>query len=142
VRFPDGHIEEYVANVVAENLLSQVDDEGHHHVILSDNIDHCRKPQALSKDYMWITSHNGNRSMRKTTKGWDISIQWRDDSTSWEPLKNIKESNPIQLAEYAVANKIADETAFAWWIYEVLKRQDRMMYAIKTRYKKRTHNLE
>jgi hypothetical protein len=31
-------------------------------------------------------------------------------------LKDLKESNPVEVAEYAVANKIDDEPAFAWWV--------------------------
>jgi hypothetical protein len=77
--------------------------------------------------------------MRMTTKGWELCILWKDGSTSCEALRNIKESNPIQLAEYAVANKIAQEPAFAWWVPYTLKRRDRLIMAINTRYCKRTH---
>ena len=49
---------------------------------------------------------------RRTTKGWQLLLQWKDGSTSWTPLKDLKESNPVEVAEYAVANKIANEPAF------------------------------
>jgi hypothetical protein len=33
---------------------------------------------------------------------------WKDQLTSWVPLKDLKASNPaVELAEYAVANHIA-----------------------------------
>jgi hypothetical protein len=35
---------------------------------------------------------------------------------SWVKLKDLKASNPIELAEYAVANWIAEEPAFKWWV--------------------------
>lgn len=35
VQFPDGHIEEYTAKVIAENIYSQVDANGNHHLIYS-----------------------------------------------------------------------------------------------------------
>jgi hypothetical protein len=54
-------------------------------------------------------------------------------------LRNIKESNPIQVAEYAVANKLVEEAAFAWWVPNVLKRRERMIGAINSRYHKSTH---
>jgi hypothetical protein len=41
--------------------------------------------------------------------------QWRDGSSSWVPLVNLKDSNPVELAEYAVANRIHEEPAFKWW---------------------------
>jgi len=47
------------------------------------------------------------------TKGWHLCILWKDGTTTWKPLRNLKESNPVEVMEYAVANKIADEPAFA-----------------------------
>jgi len=61
----------------------------------------------------------------------------KDGSSMWLPLKDLKESYPIQVAEYAVANKIADEPAFRWWIKHVLKKRDRMISKVKTHYWKK-----
>jgi len=68
-----------------------------------------------------------------------MCIAWKDGTTSWEHLKNLKESNPIEVAEYAVANLIHKEPAFAWWVKDALCRRDRIIGAVKTRYLKRTH---
>ncbi len=64
---------------------------------------------------------------------------WKDGSTSWETLRNLKESNPLELAEYAVMHQISQEPAFAWWVPYTLKRRDRMVSSIVSRFKKRTH---
>jgi hypothetical protein len=37
------------------------------------------------------------------------------------------------VAEYAVADKIDDEPAFAWWVQDVLKRRDHVIKKLKTR---------
>ncbi len=58
-----------MANIITENLLSQVDAEGPHHLVMAEIVDHRKKSQALTKDDMWIISHNGNKTMRKTTVG-------------------------------------------------------------------------
>jgi hypothetical protein len=42
------------------------------------------------------------------TIGWELLVMWKDQSMSWVPLKDLKVSNPVELAEYAVA----DEPAF------------------------------
>jgi hypothetical protein len=39
---------------------------------------------------------------------------------SWVKLKDLKVSNPVELAEYAVANQIAKEPAFKWWVSNTL----------------------
>jgi hypothetical protein len=49
----------------------------------------------------------------RTTKGWSLCVEWEDGSTSWVPLLDLKESNPIEVAEYAVARGIDREPAFA-----------------------------
>jgi hypothetical protein len=68
-----------------------------------------------------------------TTQGVEFTDEWRDCSTSRIALKDLKESNPIEVAEYAVANKIDDEPAFAWWVRDVLKRRERTIKKLKTR---------
>jgi hypothetical protein len=63
--------------------------------------------------------------MKKTTKGWQLYIQWKDGTTSWERLADLKESNPIEAAEYAFARGIDNETAFAWWVNFTLKKREK-----------------
>ena len=50
---------------------------------------------------------------RDTNKGWEVCIQWKYGSSTWNQVKDINESLPVQLSEYAVLNKIVDEPAFA-----------------------------
>ena len=40
---------------------------------------------------------------------------------TWMDLKDVKEANPIELAEYAVANQIENEPAFAWWLLSIVR---------------------
>ena len=56
-----------------------------------------------------------------TTKGWNIQIKWKDESLSWHSMSKVKSSNPIELAEYAVSNKLSDDPAFKWWVKSTLK---------------------
>ena len=72
--------------------------------------------------------------MKKTTTGYKLHILWRDGSTNWIPLKDMKASNPLETAEFAVARGIHEEPAFAWWVDEVLKTRNRIINKIKSRY--------
>ena len=82
---------------------------------------------------------DGKLIRKLTTKGWDLCIQWKDGSTSWEPLASVKESNPVEVAEYAMINGIAIEPAFAWWVPYTLKRRARIVKAVNSRYLLRKH---
>jgi hypothetical protein len=50
VEFPDGHIEEYVANIIAKNIYAEVDAEGNHFLIMDEITGHKVDENALSKD--------------------------------------------------------------------------------------------
>jgi hypothetical protein len=138
VEFPDGVAQEYSANVIAESIYSQVDNEGQEFLMLDEIVDHRSDDSAVRTENMWI-QRGSNQRMRQTTKGWQLLVQWKDGSTTWTHLKDLKESNPVQVSEYAVANQISDEPGFAWWVKDVLRRRDRIISKVKSRYWLRTH---
>ena len=45
----------------------------------------------------------------------------------------------MELAEYAVANNIADEPAFNWWVKNTLKKRDIIISKVKSKYWRTTH---
>ena len=55
------------------------------------------------------------------------------------PLKDIKESNPIEVAEFAVAKGIDKEPAFAWWIPYTIRKRKNIISAVCARLKLKTH---
>ena len=138
VIFPDGEVNTYTANAIAESLYSNVDSEGHESLYLAEIIDHKANGQAIKKDDGFTTS-NGRKIPRRTTKGWTLLCKWKDSSTSWVPLKDIKESYPAQVAEYAVTNKVSEEPAFNWWVRHVLRKRDRIINKVKSGFLRKTH---
>jgi hypothetical protein len=52
--------------------------------------------------------HGSNNEVIKTTKGWHLCVEWKDGTKSWERLVDIKESNPVDVAEYAPAESLLD----------------------------------
>ena len=103
---------------------------------MSEIVDHRKDGNAISGDDAKIP---GTDRLRRTTKGWQLLVEWKDRSSNWIPLSDLKNSYPVQVAEYAVNNKIASEPAFAWWVPHVLKKRDRIIQKVKTRFRKRTH---
>ena len=51
----------------------------------------------------------------------------------------MKESNPVEVAEFAKARGIDDEPAFAWWVPYTLRKRDVILSAVKSRVRKMTH---
>ena len=139
VEFADGATDVFAANLIAENIYSQVDAEGNSYSIMSEIIDHESDGSAVQKDDGLEVTKDGSTRPRRTTKGWKLLVAWKGGTSSWIPLKDLKESYPIQVAEYALANKILEEPAFCWWARHVLKKRDRIIKKVKTRYWERTH---
>jgi hypothetical protein len=54
-------------------------------------------------------------------------------------LTELKDSYPIELAEFAKARSIAEEPAFAWWVPHTLRRRNVILSAVKARVRKKTH---
>ena len=62
-----------------------------------------------------ITMEDGAERTRmkiRTTKGWKLCLQWKDGSSSWVALKDMKNGYPIETAQYAVQNQLQNEPAF------------------------------
>ena len=130
VEFPDGGTGEYATNVIAESIYSNVDDEGFDLGLIDGIIAHRKLDNAIPVDKGHV-EHNGIKKRVITTKGWDLRVRWKDGSTSWIPLKELKASNPLEIAEYAIANNLSNEPAFAWWISHTLRTRSRMVSRIK-----------
>ena len=135
----DGSVYRYNANVIAENIYSQCDDEGRRHSVLQEIIEHKKDRTAIDITRGHIVTKQGWKTPKTTTKGWKLLCQWRDGSSDWVDLKYVKDSNPIQLAEYAVANRIQEEPAFKWWVPETLRTRNRIIAKVKSRYWKTSH---
>jgi YD repeat-containing protein len=120
VQFSDGTVQDYAANLIAEAIYSAVDDEGNQFVLMVEILDYRYTADALLPEQAWITSSNRNRHHVKTTKGCQLCVHWKDGSTSWETLANLKNSHPIEVSRFAKDMNILQDPAFAWWAPSVL----------------------
>ena len=94
---------------------------------------------AIEQKDGYIKSKNGNQSPKMTTRGWKLLVEWKDSSSSWIPLKDLKVSNPVELAEYAIANGLSEEPAFKWWVNHTIKKRDIIISKVKSKYWRTTH---
>ncbi len=125
------------ANVIAENMMAQCDPEGSQHLLMEAIVDHKTDNHAVKFADRFVTL-NGRQHWHKTMAGWKLCVQWKDGSTSWERLADLK-SCPVEVAEYAMSQGINHELAFGWWAPHDLKKRDRIIAAVNKRYHKQTH---
>jgi hypothetical protein len=139
IEFIDRTTEIITANIITENLLAQVDEEGHIQLMLDDIIDYRQLPDAMRTEDAFTTTPNGLQGHKKTTRGWEMCVLWKDGSTNWVALKDLKESYPIKLADFTKLHQIHEEPAFAWWVPYVKKKRMVIVSKLKSKYWQRTH---
>ena len=54
-------------------------------------------------------------------------------------MKVLKNSNPIEVAEFTVVLGIDKEPAFTWWVPYTLRRRGRIIAGVNSRVKRTTH---
>ena len=60
--------------------------------------------RAIPTSNEFTTSKNRNNLPKQTTIGQQLLVKWKDGSLDWTDLKDIKKSNPVEVAKYEVAN--------------------------------------
>jgi len=138
VRFKTGDEEEFAANEIAENLYAMCDNQGRQYQLIDDVVEHRCTSELLPEEAATVIV-NGKESFVHTTKGWEFLIQWKVGEPTWVPLKDLKKSNPIELAEYALSRQLQDKPAFRWWVKDVIRKRDNFIGKVKSRYWKTTH---
>ena len=109
--------------MIAENLIAQVDEAGWSQMMLESILDHRVLQDAIPQSEGTYVNSYGVKRRKATTRGWEILVTWRDGSSDWIAMKDLKESYPVELALYATGQKIDDEPAFALWVRYVLNAQ-------------------
>ncbi len=127
IDFDDGDHTELTANLISESLFSQCDPDGNQYVLLDEIVDHRRLPTAIKFADQKVIRANGRTYLKRSTIGWQICCQWKDGSSSWENLSNLKESHPIETSEYAKIIGVDHEQAFNWLVPHILKKRDRII---------------
>ena len=139
--FLDGHEEAIHANLTTEYIYAQVNEDGHRNLVLDEIVDHrCDPNLVVAENDSYLSNNTGQKSrIRSTIEGWDLSVSWKDDSTDFVPLKQLKESYPVKISEYSLQKNISHHPAFVWWVNHVARKKKIMISKIKPLYLQTTH---
>ena len=124
VEFDDGELGYQTPNNVAASMNQQVDLKVHENLFMKKSV----ITTPLVKQSLWmmlLLCHVHARKLLKTTIGWVLLCIWKDISLTWVPLKYLKESNPIEVAEYTIKNNLSEKLAFSQWVDSARQVRDR-----------------
>ena len=130
VKFPWGEMTELAANIIAESMYAQCDIDGNEYPLLEILINHRKNGSTLSIEDQKVVI-KGQETLRKSSAGWDMCFKWKDTSTSWEKLFDVKEFHSIHIAKYVIVQGIQHEPAFDWWVHHVLKKRYQIISMVR-----------
>ena len=99
VNFNDGTTENVAANIIASTIYDSTDNEGFKWLELESILDHFHQSDSE----------------------WYFLIQWKDGDHDIVSLKDIKESYPVQVADYVLKNNLVHYHVFKWWVPYTIK---------------------
>jgi hypothetical protein len=95
--------------------------------MLQDIVGHKTDGHAVARAGMYIKV-GSNRQIRKTTKGWHLCVEWKDETTvmlwKWLSMPQPRTYMTSQLF---------------WWVPHILKKRNRIIAAVTKMYHKHTH---
>ena len=143
VEFPDGSVKKYYyANVIANNMYLQVDQDKISQTLLESIIDYRKKEHKATNDNMCVATKADYKRIHQTTVGWKLLVKFRYGYDQWVPLKILKENNPIEVSEFsefATARDIADEPGFCQRVPYTLRKRDPIISAVTYRARNTSH---
>jgi len=105
VRLPDGSHQDLSANLIAQNLYSNINEHGHRQQLFKEIVG-LRQRHLVTFDDQVGTKRKSRGG--KTTRGWEVQVEWCDGTCSWIPMNEVRQSHPVDLAEYVVLSGKAD----------------------------------
>ena len=130
VEFDYGEVSELTENVISESMYAAYNDYGNAYLMMESIVDYRKIDKALSVSSQKMV-HRGQRFMWRPTVGWKLCVQWRDGLTSWEYIKELEESHPVDTVEYSVSQEIYHEPALNWWVKALSKNISRIISIVK-----------
>ena len=111
VDFDDGEVRKLTANVIAESMYDACDDGGNEYLMMESIVEYQNNDKDITVPDKKVV-HRYWSFMRRSTVGWQLCVQWRDGSISWQTLKDTNELNPVKTAENYMAQEIDHNPAF------------------------------
>ena len=99
--------------------------------LLDSIVDYKQDGTAIHRNDLYINTKSDQKRMRQTTAGWNLLVN-RHGTQEWIPLKVLKNSNPIEVAEFVVARGLDKEPAFICWVPHTLRRRDRIIAGVNS----------
>ena len=89
MEFEDSTEAELTANAITQSMYAQCDPDVNQYLMLDSVVGFRKSTTALCYAEQTFVK-NGRSYNRRSTKRWQLCCQWKDGSTSWQKLADLK----------------------------------------------------
>ena len=94
VDFDDGEVIELTENGISDFMYAACNESGNEYLMIDSIVNYHKSNKAISVSSQKVV-HRDQSFMCRSTVGWQICIQWKEGSTAWQDIKDMKESHPV-----------------------------------------------
>lgn len=133
VEFEDVEEAELSANVIAQSMYAQCKPRRNTYVMFNSFIGYRGCITALDYTDHMSKKKDGRTCTRRSTRGWQLHVLFKDGSKQWIKLSVLKASHPLECAEYDVGKNLQLEHDVIWWVQAELRGRERIINIMKKR---------
>ena len=97
VEYANSNKSAFSANLIAENIFAEIDEEVNRHLMMDEITDHWFDEASVKIQDSFVITSYGTKHRSQTMQDFSICIKWRNGNTAWVDLKDIKDPYPVQL---------------------------------------------
>ena len=90
VKFVDGDVTELTANAIAESMYAMCDKNGDHILLFDAIVGHRKNDNEMTRAEQKFVESRGKQQYKRSTKGWEVCVRWKNGYTTWEKLSDFK----------------------------------------------------
>ena len=91
MKFEDGDVTELTANAIAESMYAMCDENGDHILLFDGIVEHRKNDNSISRSEQKFVDSRVKQQYKRSTKGWEVCVRWKNVSITWERLSDFKE---------------------------------------------------
>ena len=131
VKYHNVELAQVEYDIISENIFVQVDSERYKFQMLDKIQDRYSNLYIIPQEQGFINTSSGNAVPKKRTIGWELLVEFKDVSSSCINMKDPKQINAVELAEYAAENGLKEDPVFKWWVKDVPKKRYHLVENVK-----------
>ena len=120
VEFQDSEIKQHQANVIAQKMCSQVDEDGLNIQTLDSIVDYRNDNNVFDKTDAHLRTKSGQQCLRQKISGQSLLTLCNNGEEEVMHLNRLKQALTLETAVFAISRRIDDKSDLKWQVPFIL----------------------